>query len=66
MKNTQIQFASSVPPGTGKPNIVTPEIKIETLSGPLALAKTNLPFLLPSSTMAKADGFTTSPLEFSD
>ena len=66
MINTQILFASSVPSGTGKNNIVTPEIKCETPSGPLALVETYLPFLLPSFTMTKADSFTTAPLDIFD
>jgi len=66
MKNAQPPFASSVPPGIWKPNIVTPKIKVETPSGPLALVEADLPFLLPSSTMFRANGLTTSPLDFSD
>ena len=65
MKNTPLPVAYSVPSSIAITSIVTPETRLTTPS-PLRPVDSKPPFLLPSSTMAEADGITTAPLDLSD
>ena len=64
-KNTPLPSAFAVPVSTKKPNFVNPETSLSSPS-PLRQVDSKPSFLLPSSTMAEADGITTAPLDLSD
>jgi len=64
-KSTSLPSAFAVPDSTQKLNFVTPETSL-TYPRPLRQVDSKQPFLLPSSTMAEADGTHTAPLDLSE
>ena len=64
-KNTPLTFAFVLLNRTEEASSVTPETRLKNHS-PLQPVKTNFFFLIPSSKMDEAAGFTTSPMDLSD